>query len=121
MSTLLSRLRSLDALAQGPATGHLHIEGVPEELTIEIDANGSPVTFKEASWLICFVPGLRRQWWHRFANARHKHVFALRAVGDGTWLLVEPWWTRLMVNVLTLDEAVKFLRLGRCRRHSQGA
>ena len=57
-------------------------------------------------------PGLRRQWWHRFADARHKHVFALRPVGDGTWLLVEPWWTRLMVNVLTLDEAIKFLRWG---------
>ncbi|HEY5803604.1 MAG TPA: TetR/AcrR family transcriptional regulator C-terminal domain-containing protein [Lysobacter sp.] len=83
-----------------------------DEATIAIDANGSPVTFHEASWLICFVPGLRRQWWHRFADARHKHVFALRPVGDGTWLLVEPWWTRLMVNVLTLDEAIRFLRWG---------
>ncbi|QSX74193.1 TetR/AcrR family transcriptional regulator C-terminal domain-containing protein [Lysobacter arenosi] len=85
-------------------------DGVPEELAIEVDANGSPVTIEAATWLICFVPGLRRQWWHRFADARHKHVFALREVGDGTWLLVEPWWTRMMVNVLTVDEATKFLR-----------
>jgi hypothetical protein len=85
-------------------------DGVPEELAIEVDGNGSPVTMEAATWLICFVPGLRRQWWHRFADARHKHVFALREVGDGTWLLVEPWWTRMMVNVLTVDEATKFLR-----------
>ena len=79
---------------------------------IETDANGSPLAIPPANWLICFVPGLQRQWWHRFADARHKHVFALRSLGDGTWLLVEPWWTRMMVNVLTLDEAVKFLRWG---------
>ncbi len=79
---------------------------------IETDANGSLVTMQPATWFICFVPGLRRQWWHRFADARHKHVFALRSLGDGTWLLVEPWWTRMMVNVLTLDEAIKFLRWG---------
>ncbi|HEY0503725.1 MAG TPA: TetR/AcrR family transcriptional regulator C-terminal domain-containing protein [Lysobacter sp.] len=79
---------------------------------IGIDANGSPVSIPPAAWLVCFVPGLRRQWWHRFAHARHKHVFALRPLGDGTWLLVEPWWTRMMVNVLTLDEAVRFLRWG---------
>lgn len=79
---------------------------------IGIDANGSPVTIGAATWLICFVPGLRRQWWHRFAHDRHKHVFALRPLRDGTWLLVEPWWTRMMVNVLTLDEAIRFLRWG---------
>lgn len=80
--------------------------------SIDVDANGSPVTIAPATWFICFVPGLRRQWWHRFADARHKHVFAIRPLGDGNWLLVEPWWTRLMVNVLTLDQAVKFLRWG---------
>ncbi|MCC8364645.1 hypothetical protein LK996_16360 [Lysobacter sp. A6] len=80
--------------------------------TIEVDAHGSPVTVEAATWLVCFVPGLQRQWWHRFAHARHKHVFALRPLDDGTWLLVEPWWTRMMVNVLTLDQATKFLRWG---------
>lgn len=76
----------------------------------EIDVHGSPVTFPPARWLVCFVPGLKHQWWHPFANARHKHVFALRRLDDERWLLVEPWWTRLMVNVLTRDQAMKFLR-----------
>jgi hypothetical protein len=116
MPTLFSRLKSLasnrDAVPRGTTDGHSHIVGVPDELAIEIDANGSPVTVHEAQWFVCFVPGLQRQWWHRFANDKHKHVFALRMVDDDTWLLVEPWWTRLMVNVLTLDEAIKFLRWG---------
>ncbi len=80
--------------------------------TIEIDANGSPITIEPAAWFVCFVPGLRRQWWHVFADRRHKHVFALRPLDDGTWLLMEPWWTRMMVNVLTLDQAIKFLHWG---------
>ncbi|MBF6025450.1 TetR/AcrR family transcriptional regulator C-terminal domain-containing protein [Lysobacter niastensis] len=84
----------------------------PRTETIETNANGSPLSIPPATWLICFVPGLRHQWWHRFADTRHKHVFALRPLGDGTWLLVEPWWTRMMVSVLTLDEAVRFLRWG---------
>lgn len=87
-------------------------DGLRAALSQEIDANGSPVTIDEASWFVCFVPGLQRQWWHRFAHEQHRHVFAIRKVKDDTWLLVEPWWTRLMVNVLTFDEAVKFLRWG---------
>jgi len=98
MRTLLSRTR---AAAR-----------VPDALAVEIDANGSPVTIDQATWFICFVPGLQRQWWHRFAHAQHRHVFAIRWVRDDTWLLVEPWWTRLMVNVLSFDEALKFLRWG---------
>lgn len=94
----------------------MHVEnppgGIASAASIEVDANGSPVTIEASTWFICFVPGLRRQWWHRFADTRHKHVFALRPLGDGNWLLVEPWWTRLMVNVLPLDQAVKFLRWG---------
>lgn len=84
----------------------------PEPSSIAIDANGSPITIEPANWFICFVPGLRRQWWHAFADRRHKHVFALRPHEDGTWLLMEPWWTRMMVNVLTLEQAIKFLRWG---------
>ncbi len=110
MSTLSSNPRTLESHRDvDPRSPRLAGE-LPAELAIEVDANGSPVTIEAATWLICFVPGLRRQWWHRFADARHKHVFAMRAVGDGTWLLVEPWWTRMMVNVLTIDEATKFLR-----------
>lgn len=84
----------------------------PAHDAIGVDANGSPVTIEPATWLVCFVPGLRRQWWHRFADARHKHVFALRPLDDGTWLLMEPWWTRMMVNTLTLEQAIRFLRWG---------
>ncbi|RST48898.1 TetR/AcrR family transcriptional regulator C-terminal domain-containing protein [Variovorax sp. MHTC-1] len=116
MLKLLSRVKSLasnrDNVPRGTTDGRSHIDGVPDELAIEIDADGSPITVHEADWFVCFVPGLQRQWWHRFANAKHKHVFALRLVDDDTWLLVEPWWTRLMVSVLTLDEAIKFLRWG---------
>lgn len=116
MRTLLSKVLALasnrDAVPRGTTDGRSHLPEVPDELAIEIDANGSPVTVDEADWLVCFVPGLQRQWWHRFAHPRHKHVFALRMVNDDTWLLVEPWWTRLMVNVLRVDEAIKFLRWG---------
>jgi hypothetical protein len=83
-----------------------------QDASMAIDANGSPVTVDAATWLVCFVPGLHRQWWHPFADSRHKHVFALRPLDDGTWLLMEPWWTRMMVTVLTLDQAIKFLRWG---------
>lgn len=82
------------------------------ERTIEIDRNGSPVTKLPSEWLVCFVPGLRKQWWHRFAHAKHKHVFAIRTVGDDQWMIFEPWWTRIMVTVLSEDEASKFLRWG---------
>ncbi|WP_426619440.1 TetR/AcrR family transcriptional regulator C-terminal domain-containing protein [Pseudomonas rustica] len=116
MRKLMTKIHALasnrDAVPRGTRDGLSHIAGVPDELAIEIDENGSPITAKEATWFICFVPGLQKQWWHRFTNAKHKHVFAMRRVDDNTWILVEPWWTRLMVNVLTLDEAVKFLRWG---------
>ena len=116
MQALLSRIRSLAfsrPAARRMATGSgARAGGRAGPLSIDIDANGSPVTLAEADWFVCFVPGLERQWWHRFANARHKHVFAIRALDEATWLLVEPWWTRLMVNVLTFDEAIKFLRWG---------
>lgn len=39
-------------------------------------------------------------------------MFAIRMLADGSWLLVESWWTRMLVSVLTPDEALKFLRWG---------
>ena len=101
-----------DPVPRGTTDGRSHVPGVPDELAMEIDADGSPITVHEGHWYVCFVPGLQRQWWHRFTNPQHKHVFAMRLVDDDTWLLLEPWWTRMMVNVLTLDEAIKFLRWG---------
>jgi len=85
-------------------------DAVPGQLAIEVDPNGSPLTLDAAHWLVCFVPGLRKQWWHRFSNPKHKHVFAMRMIDEHTWMLFEPWWSRMMVNVLSLEEAVKFLR-----------
>ena len=113
MRTLLTRAGAL--ARRRPHVGartRIGHEGLRAALSQEIDANGSPVTIDKATWFVCFVPGLQKQWWHRFAHESHRHVFAIRKVRDDTWLLVEPWWTRLMVNVLTFDEAVKFLRWG---------
>jgi hypothetical protein len=83
---------------------------VLEDLGRLVDKDGSLVTVDPADWIVCFVPGLQRQWWHFFANGRHKHVFAIRPTGSGSWLLVEPWWSRMMVTTLGPAEAVKFLR-----------
>ena len=88
------------------------IPGVPVDLAHSVDPFGSLVTVEPADWLICFVPGLQKQWWHRFAHRTHKHVFAMRPMETGSWVLVEPWWTRFMITVLPSPDAVKFLRWG---------
>ncbi len=113
MLSLLERLfRRRKAIPRGTPDGRTHVAGVPDELAIEIDKDGSPVGLAPVEWLVCFVPGLQKQWWHRFTNAKHKHVFALHMVSANQWILFEPWWTRIMNSLLTLDEAVKFLRWG---------
>jgi len=58
-----------------------------ETIELELDENGSPVTLEAAAWYVCFVPGLKKQWWHRFVNERHKHVFAMRPAARGEWTL----------------------------------
>lgn len=88
------------------------VPGVPADLSHSVDQYGSLVTVPPADWLICFVPGLQKQWWHRFVNARHKHVFAMRPTDTASWILVEPWWTRMMITLLPSEDAVKFLRWG---------
>jgi AefR-like transcriptional repressor, C-terminal domain len=88
------------------------VPSVPADLSNSVDQYGSLVTVPPADWLICFVPGLQKQWWHRFVNGKHKHVFAMRPTDTASWILVEPWWTRLMVTLLPSDDAVKFLRWG---------
>lgn len=85
---------------------------IPSDLADSADEHGSPVKTDPVDWIVCFVPGLRRQWWHRFVNHKHKHVFAMRPTNSGSWLLVEPWWTRMMVTVLSPADAVRFLRWG---------
>jgi len=79
---------------------------------LEIDEDGSPVTLEPGSWFVCFVPGLQKQWWHRFVNKRHKHVFAMRPTLDGEWTLFEPWWHRLLTATITSEQARKFLLWG---------
>jgi len=88
------------------------VSDVPPDLANSLDENGSLVTVDPADWIVCFVPGLQRQWWHRFVHHRHKHVFAMRPTSTGSWLLVEPWWTRMMVTILPPADAVRFLRWG---------
>jgi AefR-like transcriptional repressor, C-terminal domain len=86
--------------------------GVPVDLSHGLDRDGALVTVPPAEWLICFVPGLQKQWWHRFVNAKHKHVFAMRPTDTASWIIVEPWWTRMMITLLPSDDAVRFLRWG---------
>jgi hypothetical protein len=92
--------------------GEMAFTEVPPDLRTSIDEYGSLVSLGPVEWLICFVPGLQRQWWHRFVDHRHTHVFAMRPMNTGSWLLVEPWWSRMMVAVLPPADAVKFLRWG---------
>ncbi len=84
----------------------------PETVELEIDEDGSPVTLEPASWFVCFVPGLQKQWWHPLVNKRHKHVFAMRPAGPGEWTLFEPWWHRLLTATITAEQARKFLLWG---------
>jgi hypothetical protein len=77
---------------------------------LEVDEHGAPVTFEPSRWLVCFVPGLRGQFWHRFVHKTHKHVLMLKPNPDGTWTLFEPWWTRLLVRTMSAAQAVRFLR-----------
>ena len=75
----------------------------------DLDEHGSPVNLEAASWFVCFVPGLQKQWWHKFVHKRHKHVFAIRPEPNGMWTLFEPWWRRLLTASITPEEARKFL------------
>ena len=78
--------------------------------TLEIESYGSPIKNRPQRWIVCFVPGLQPQWWHRLVRSPHKHVFAMRRIADDTWLLFEPWWSRLMLTTINDAEAGKFLR-----------
>jgi hypothetical protein len=89
-----------------------HPAGDLDELAIGVDPDGSPVSKRPSEWFVCFVPGLKKQWWHRFTHLKHKHVFALKMVEDDQWVLFEPWRTRIMVTTLSIDEAAQFLRWG---------
>lgn len=92
---------------------HIDQRGLDLEVVeLEVDENGSPVILEAAGWFVCFVPGLKKQWWHPFVNKRHKHVFAMRPAGAGQWTLFEPWWHRLLTATITSEQARKFLIWG---------
>lgn len=83
-----------------------------EEIKLELDKDGAPVTIEPRAWFVCFVPGFAKQWWHRFVHERHKHVFAMRPAGPGQWTLFEPWWHRLLTATITSEQMRKFLIWG---------
>ncbi len=83
-----------------------------KEVSLELSPDGSLVPLEPASWFVCFVPPIDRQWWHRFVHPVHKHVFALRPERNGEWTVFEPWWTRLLVATITTRQAMKFLQWG---------
>jgi hypothetical protein len=83
-----------------------------ETIKLELDEYGSPVSLEAGAWFVCFVPGLKKQWWHPFVPGRHKHVFAMKPVGPGEWTLLEPWWQRLLTATITSEQARKFLLWG---------
>ncbi len=83
-----------------------------ETIKIEVDKDGSPVTLVAGSWFVCFVPGLKKQWWQPFVHKKHKHVFAMRPEKSGEWILFEPWWHRLLTATITSEQARKFLLWG---------
>lgn len=79
---------------------------------LHLNPDGSLVELEPGSWFVCFVPGITKQWWHRFVNKRHTHVFAIRPSGNGEWTVFEPWWTRLLTATISSEQAAKFLRWG---------
>jgi len=80
------------------------------DLASSVDGNGTLVTLPPADWVVCFVPGLEREWWHRFAHPTHQHVFAMRPIGGRLWLLVESWKNKLSVASLDVADALKFMK-----------
>ena len=80
------------------------------DLKSSVDSNGTLVSLPAVDWLVCFVPGLEQEWWHRFAHHTHQHVFAIRPLGGRLWLLVESWNHRLSVASLDVLDALKFIR-----------
>lgn len=83
-----------------------------ESQELKLNPDGSLVELEPGSWFVGIVPPIEKEWWNRFAHKDHTHVFALRPVGDGQWLIVESWWTRVQIAVVNPAAARKFLRWG---------
>lgn len=76
-----------------------------------VDRDGSLLDRKPERWLVCFVPAIKRQWWHPFLFSWMKHCFMLRRTNH-EWLLFEPWWSRVMLTTLSDLDAAPFLTWG---------
>lgn len=98
-----------DRVLEGAECGKNLIVRDVQVIELNVDPDGALVTLETAVWYVCFVPGLDKEWWHRFVNQRHKHVFAMRPAGPGMWTLFEPWWRRLLTATITPVQAKKFL------------
>lgn len=94
-----------------PARG-VQPDSAAQVTKLELNPDGSLVLLAPGNWFICFVPGIEKQWWHRFVNRKHTHVFAIRPERGGYWTVFEPWWTRIVVATITSDQARKFLTWG---------
>lgn len=79
---------------------------------LSLNPDGSWIPLEPGSWLVCFVPGINRQWWQPFVHRVHKHVFAIRPAEGGKWIVFEPWRTRLLAATIPPEAAEKFLFWG---------
>ena len=78
------------------------------DVVLKVDETGALVPREPVEWMVCFVPPIERQWWHWLIPHRWKHCFAMK-YENGSWMVFEPWWSRMFLAVLTKDEAKYFL------------
>jgi hypothetical protein len=76
---------------------------------IKLNPDGSIIELAPAHWLVCIVPPIEIQWWHRFVHRHHKHCFAIKREPNGLWTLFEPWWTRVLLASITTPQAAQYL------------
>lgn len=79
---------------------------------LSLNPDGSLVQVDPREWLVLFVPGIKKEWWNRFVHKEHTHVLAICREEDGRWLLVESWWTHIIVTTLSEDGVRKYMRWG---------
>jgi hypothetical protein len=78
-------------------------------IELKLNPDGSIIDLAPAFWMVCFVPPIEPQWWHRFVHRRHKHCFAIKEEANGLWTIFEPWWSRLLLAGITAPQALKYL------------
>jgi hypothetical protein len=76
---------------------------------LKLNPDGSIIDLAPAFWLVCVVPPIEPQWWHRFVHRQHKHCFAIKEEANGLWTIFEPWWTRVLLATITPSQAKTYL------------